>query len=90
MGTFMSKRRENLSFLLLLAAVALSVPLVLGFLGAVHPALDSFSHFQAHLAVLLAVLTIPLLFTKMRREAAMLLLFPLWLSVQLSVLHAIS
>ncbi len=90
MGTFMSKRRENLSFLLLLAAVALSVPLVLGFLGAVHPALDSFSHFRAHLAVLLAVLTIPLLFTKMRREAAMLLLFPLWLSVQLSVLHAIS
>lgn len=71
----MSKRHENLSFLLLLAAVALSVPLVLGFLGAVHPALDSFSHFRAHLAVLLTVLTVPLLFTKMRREAAMLLLF---------------
>jgi len=75
MGNFMSKSRENLSFLLLLAAVALSVPLVLGFLGAVHPALDSFSHFRAHLSVLLAVLTIPLLFSKIRREAAMLLLF---------------
>ncbi|NVM41793.1 endonuclease/exonuclease/phosphatase family protein [Ochrobactrum intermedium] len=75
MGIFMSKSRENLSFLLLLAAVALSVPLVLGFLGAVHPALDSFSHFRAHIAALLAVLTLPLLFTGMRREAAMLLLF---------------
>ncbi|TMV01538.1 endonuclease/exonuclease/phosphatase family protein [Brucella haematophila] len=71
----MSKSRENIPFLLLLAAVAVSIPLVLGFLGAVHPALDTFSHFRAHLAVLMIVLALPLLFTKMRREGAMLLLF---------------
>ncbi len=71
----MSKIRENLPFLILLGAVALSVPLVLGFFGAVHPALDSFSHFRAHLAVLMGLLALPLFFTRMRREAAMLLLF---------------
>ena len=71
----MSKSRENIPFLLLLAAVAVSVPLVLEFLGAVHPALDTFSHFRAHLAVLMILLALPLLFTKMRREGAMLLLF---------------
>lgn len=40
---------------------ALSVPLVLGFLGAWHPALDSFSHFRAHLAAALLVAAIPAL-----------------------------
>ncbi|MBC2884768.1 endonuclease/exonuclease/phosphatase family protein [Ochrobactrum sp. CM-21-5] len=71
----MLKSPVNISFLLLIAAVLVSVPLVLGFLGAVHPALDTFSHGRAHLSVLMAVLAFPLLFTKMRREGAMLLLF---------------
>lgn len=70
----MSKARSRLSFILLLAAVAMSVPLVLGFLGAVHPALDSFAHFRIHLAVVMALLALPLVFTDMRREGAMLLL----------------
>lgn len=71
----MSKRRENLSLILLITAVLVSVPLVLGFLGSAHPALDSFAHFRPHLAVLMGLLALPLLFTKMRREGAMILLF---------------
>ncbi|WP_343313926.1 endonuclease/exonuclease/phosphatase family protein [Brucella sp. BE17] len=70
----MSKAHTKLPFILLLAAVAVSVPLVLGFLGSVHPAFDAFSHFRAHLAVLMAVLALPLVFTQMRREAAMVIL----------------
>lgn len=70
----MTKARATLPFILLLAAVAVSGPLVLGFLGSLHPALDSFSHFRAHLAVVMAILALPLLFTQMRREAAMVLL----------------
>lgn len=71
----MSKRRENLSFILLITAVLVSVPLVLGFLGSAHPAFDSFAHFRPHLAILMALLALPLLFTTMRREGAMILLF---------------
>ena len=71
----MSKRRENLSLFLLITAVLVSVPLVLGFLGSAHPALDSFAHFRPHLAVLMGLLALPLLFTTMRREGAMILLF---------------
>jgi len=71
----MSKRHENLCFSLLITAVLVSVPLVLGFLGSAHPALDSFAHFRPHLAILMGLLALPLLFTKMRREGAMILLF---------------
>ncbi|MGC0052549.1 endonuclease/exonuclease/phosphatase family protein [Brucella pituitosa] len=71
----MSKRRENLSFFLLIIAVLVSVPLVLGFLGSAHPALDSFAHFRPYLAILMGLLALPLLFSTMRREGAMILLF---------------
>lgn len=71
----MSKRRETFAFTLLIIAVLVSVPLVLGFLGYAHPALDSFAHFRSHLAILMGVLALPLLFTAMRREGAMILLF---------------
>ena len=37
------------------ATVLVSIPLVLGFFADRHPALDSFAHFRAHLAVLLAI-----------------------------------
>ncbi|PYE88430.1 endonuclease/exonuclease/phosphatase family protein [Phyllobacterium leguminum] len=61
------------AFLLLGAALLLSVPLVLGFLGRLHPALDSFAHFRAHIAVIMALLALPLFFTALWREAAMVL-----------------
>lgn len=57
------------------AMFALSVPLVAGFFGALHPALDSFSHFRVHLAVLMALCALPLLATSFRVQAAAALLF---------------
>jgi endonuclease/exonuclease/phosphatase (EEP) superfamily protein YafD len=71
------KKPSRFSLLLLAAAILLSVPLVLGFLGRFHPALDSFSHFRAHIAVAMAVLALPLFFTALWREAAMVLLLSL-------------
>lgn len=64
-------------FALLIVLVALSVPLVLGFFGRVHPALDSFAHFRAHIAAVMAIGGIILLFTSLRREAAMVTLLGL-------------
>ena len=43
------------SALLALGVSALSLPLVLGFFGRYHPALDSFSHFRVYLAIGLVV-----------------------------------
>lgn len=57
--------------LLLLAVCALSVPLVLGFLGSWHPAFDAFSHFRLHAAAALLALAALLTFTRFRREGAM-------------------
>jgi endonuclease/exonuclease/phosphatase (EEP) superfamily protein YafD len=50
---------------LTLAALAISVPLVLGFLKHLHPAFDSLAHFRAHLAALLIPTALPLLFCRM-------------------------
>ncbi|TIO37592.1 MAG: AP endonuclease, partial [Mesorhizobium sp.] len=41
-----------------LAMTALTAALLAGFLGALHPALDSFSHFRIHLSVLTALLAV--------------------------------
>ena len=46
--------------LALLAALGVSLPLLAGFFGRWHPALDSFSHFRLHLAVLLGLTLLPL------------------------------
>jgi endonuclease/exonuclease/phosphatase (EEP) superfamily protein YafD len=54
-----------------LIPVLFSIPLVLGFFGAAHPALDSFSHFRMHLAVLMALSALPALFLRLWREAIM-------------------
>jgi len=72
-----SKRTSPLLFALLIFLVLLSVPLVLGFFGRVHPALDSFAHFRAHIAAIMAIGGIFLLFTSLRREAAMVTLLGL-------------
>lgn len=49
------KLRKLVATLLGLGAAALSIPLVLGFLGTVHPAFDSLSHFRIHIAAALAL-----------------------------------
>lgn len=48
----------------LLATTLLSLALVAGFFGEVHPAFDSFAHFRVHLAVLLVLTALPLLFVR--------------------------
>lgn len=60
---------------MLLAVIAMALALAPGFFGAFHPALDAFSHFRAHLAVLLALLALPLLFSALRIEAMVALAF---------------
>jgi endonuclease/exonuclease/phosphatase (EEP) superfamily protein YafD len=60
---------------ILLAILAISLALALGFLGEFHPAFDAFSHLRAHLAVLLALMALPLLFTPRRIEAVVALVF---------------
>ncbi|WP_274629648.1 endonuclease/exonuclease/phosphatase family protein [Arvimicrobium flavum] len=47
----------------LLVTLLLSVPLVAGFFGAWHPAFDSFAHFRVHLAVLMGLAALPVLFS---------------------------
>lgn len=72
-----AKPASLIAFVLLIVLVVLSVPLVLGFFGRVHPALDSIAHFRAHLAAVMAIGGIILLFTRLRREAAMVTLLGL-------------
>lgn len=59
--------------LIQLLAIALpgmiSLPLMAGFFGELHPALDSFAHFRAHLAVLLALSAIAPLAVGFWKEA---------------------
>ncbi len=43
------------------ATILLSLPLVGGFFGRLHPAFDSLAHFRVHLAVLLVLAALPLL-----------------------------
>ena len=52
---------KRFAILLWAASLAISIPLVLGFFGAAHPAFDAMAHFRAHLAVLLALAAIGLL-----------------------------
>ena len=59
----------------LLAITALSAALLAGFLGALHPALDSFSHLRMHVSVLTALLALSLLASPYRLPAAAVLLF---------------
>lgn len=59
----------RLRLLLLAAGFAASLPLVAGFLGHLHPALDSFAHFRIHLAILLAVVGAAMLLVRLWPEA---------------------
>ena len=74
-GMKQTRRPGRLSLALLIVAVALSVPLVLGLFGAVHPAFDSFAHFRLHLAAAMALAALPLLATALWREGLMALAF---------------
>lgn len=53
----------------LLASVAASTALIVGFFGRLHPAFDSFAHFRVHLAVALLVCAALLLLARFRWHA---------------------
>ncbi|MER8437914.1 endonuclease/exonuclease/phosphatase family protein [Mesorhizobium sp. M1312] len=71
----MARVRNMMASAAFVAMLVFSVALVAGFFGTLHPAFDSFSHFRAHLAVLMALCALPLLATSFRLEAATALLF---------------
>lgn len=71
----MRRSRDKAASLAFIAMMTVSVALVAGFFGALHPAFDSFSHFRVHLAVLMALFALPLLATTFRLQAAAALLF---------------
>jgi endonuclease/exonuclease/phosphatase (EEP) superfamily protein YafD len=55
---------RTISLIAFWAVILLSLPLVAGFFGRLHPAFDSFAHFRVHLAILLALAAQPLLATR--------------------------
>lgn len=55
----------------LLVLLALSLPLVAGFLGRLHPAFDSFAHFRVHLAAAMAIAALPLLVSTWWKHGAL-------------------
>ncbi|MCR5858951.1 endonuclease/exonuclease/phosphatase family protein [Mesorhizobium sp. J428] len=65
----MTRAATVLSLLLLVVCGVAAAAIGLGFLGRLHPALDSFSHFRLHLAALLAVGAFGLIPAGFRREA---------------------
>lgn len=67
--------RTMISLLALAAAAALSLPLIAGFFGKVHPAFDSFSHFRIHLAAMMAGCAVLLLACSLVKEGAVALAF---------------
>lgn len=66
--------RAGFSTVALAAALVVSIPLVLGFFGHLHPAMDAMTHLRAHLAVLLAMVALVLLRTGPRLHGGMALL----------------
>lgn len=50
-----STLRKKMGLAALAAVILLSLPLLAGFFGRLHPAFDSFAHFRIHLAVLMAL-----------------------------------
>ena len=60
-----AKRASRIIGLLALAATGVvALPLIAGFFARLHPAFDSLAHFRMHLAVLLLIAAIPLLFLR--------------------------
>jgi endonuclease/exonuclease/phosphatase (EEP) superfamily protein YafD len=54
--------------------ILLAAALAVGFFGSVHPALDSFAHFRAHLAVLTGLAALPLFSTRFLKIGAVFVL----------------
>lgn len=59
-----NERIRTVGVIALAATTLVSLPLVGGYLGWLHPALDSLAHFRVHLAVLLIITALPLLLVR--------------------------
>lgn len=62
----MSRARTIFAVLLFLASIGISLPLVAGLLGRVHPAFDSFAHFRWHVSLAMIAVSILLLAIRFR------------------------
>lgn len=60
--------KSLVSLALICASMAIAAALIFGFMGRLHPAFDSFSHFRVHLGVLLALVAILLFAFRFRWE----------------------
>lgn len=63
-----ARARERISLTAFAIAMLLSLPLVAGFFGSVHPALDSLAHFRLHIAVAMIVFSVLSLAGSMWRQ----------------------
>ncbi len=54
--------RSAIGLIAFLAVAGLCLPLVAGFFGWLHPGFDSFAHFRLHLAAMLALVGVVLVF----------------------------
>ena len=70
----MARVRNMMASMAFLAMLGLSAALVAGFLGTLHPAFNSFAHFRIHLALLMALIALPLLATWFRLQAGVALI----------------
>lgn len=68
---------ESLSLIAFAIAFVVSLPLVAGFFGSAHPALDSLAHFRVHLAVVMIVFAALSLVGSMWRQGLMAIVFGL-------------
>ena len=68
---------ETLSLIAFAIALVLSLPLVAGFFGSAHPALDSLAHFRVHLAVVMILFATLALGGSMWRHGLMAIAFGL-------------
>lgn len=65
----MASKTNSARLAILVASILVAGALIAGFFGRAHPALDSFSHFRAHLAVLLGLVALGLLALRLRLNA---------------------
>lgn len=72
------RKKQSTSLIALIWLIALilgTLPLLCSFLGEIHPAFDSLSHLRRQMVFALAIATIPLFFTSLRRAGFGLFIF---------------
>ena len=73
-----NKQSGLISLIWLILLIVATLPILIGYLGALHPMLDSIAHFRRHLAFVLIIATILLFFTDFKRGALAIVVFSLF------------